>query len=95
MQKKYLFLRIYGWYISLKYGRYYWCRLPHTQKVRKDFEIKNLAEYHDLEVENDKLLLVDVFENFRNMCLKIYQLDPAKVLSTSGLAWQEPLKKVK
>ena len=40
----------------------------------KDFEIKHLGEYHDLCVQSDTLLLVDVFENFRNMCLKTYNL---------------------
>ena len=34
------------------------------------------------------LLLADVFENVRNLCLKIYELDPAKFLSPPGLAWQ-------
>ena len=48
----------------------------HTRKVCKDFEIKNLGEYHDLYVRSDALLLADVFENFRNMCIKIYELDP-------------------
>ena len=33
--------------------------------------------------------------NFRNMCLKIYKLDPAKFLSAPGLAWQAALKKTK
>ena len=42
----------------------------HAKKVCKDFEIKNLGEY-DLYVQSDTLLLVDVLENFRNMCLKI------------------------
>ena len=44
--------------------------------------------YHDLYVQSDTLLLADVFESFRKMCLKIYKLDPAKFLSAPGLAWQ-------
>ena len=40
-------------------------------------------------------MLADVFENFRNMCIEIYELDPAKFLSASELAWQAALKKVK
>ena len=44
----------------------------HIKRVCKDFKIKSLVEYHDLYVQSDTLLLADVFENFRNMCLKIY-----------------------
>ena len=40
-------------------------------------------------------MLSDVFENFRNMCLEIYELDPAKKFSASGLAWQASLQKAK
>ena len=47
-------------------------------RVCKDFEVKNLGEYHDLYVQSDTLLLADVFENFRNMFINIYKLDPAK-----------------
>ena len=65
----------------------------HTQKVCEVFEIKNLGEYHDLYVESDTLLLVDVFENFRNMCLEKYGLDPTYFLSAPGLAWQACLQK--
>ena len=57
----------------------------YAKKVCKDFWINNLEEYHDLYVQSDTLLLADVFENFRNICLKIYKLDPAKFLSAPGL----------
>ena len=67
----------------------------HAKRVCKEFEIKNLGEYHDLYVQSDTLMLADVFENFRNMCLKIYKLDPAKFLSALRSAWQAALKKTK
>ena len=38
-----------------------------TKKLCKDFEIKNLGDYHDSYVQGDTLMLADVFENFRNM----------------------------
>ena len=65
----------------------------HAQKVWKVFEIKNLGEYHDLYVQSDTLLLVDVFENFRDKCIDIYELDHAHFLSVPGLAWQVFFKK--
>ena len=37
-------------------------------------------------VQSDTLLLADVFENIRNMCFEIYELDPAKFVSAPGLA---------
>ena len=46
-------------------------------------------------IQSDILLLADAFENFRNMCVKICKLDPAKFLSASGLAWQVALNKTK
>ena len=64
----------------------------HAKRVCKDFKIKNLGEYYDLYVQSDTFLLAHVFENFRNMCLEIYELDPAKFLSAPGLVWQETLK---
>ena len=62
----------------------------HGNNVFKRFKLKNLGEYH---VQNDTLLLADVFENFRNTCIKLYELDPAHFLSLPGLAWQACLKK--
>ena len=67
----------------------------HAKKICEDFKIKNLEEYQDLYVQSDKLLLADVFENFRNMCLKIYELHPAKFISAPGLAWQTAVKNTK
>ena len=57
-------------------------------------------DYHFIIKEFDDntyytLLLADVFENFRNMCLEIYELDPAKFPSAPRLAWQAALKKTK
>ena len=43
----------------------------HEKGVCKDFEIKNIGEYHDLYSKSDALLLAVIFENFRKMCLKI------------------------
>ena len=65
----------------------------HAQKVWDVFKIKNVGEYHDLYVKTDTLLFSDVFENFRNMCLDIYELDLAHFVSAPGLAWQACLKK--
>ena len=59
-----------------------------AKRVCKDFEIKNLGEYLDLYFPSDTLLLADAFEIFRNMCLKIHKLVPAKFTSAPGLVWQ-------
>ena len=67
----------------------------HVKNVWEAFEIKNLGEYHDLYVQCDTFLLADVFENFRNKCIEIYELDPAHFLSAPGLAWKACLKKTK
>ena len=67
----------------------------HAKRVCKDFEIKNIGEYRDLYIQSDTLLLADVFGNSRNMCIKIYEFDPAKFLSAPALAWQAALKKTK
>ena len=48
----------------------------HAQKVFKELKLKKLG-YHDLYVQSDALLLADVFENFENKCIEIYELDPS------------------
>ena len=59
----------------------------------KTLKEKKLGEYHGLYLKSGTLLLTDVFENFRKMCLKVYHLDPVKFLSAPGLAWQAALKR--
>ena len=46
-------------------------------------------------VQNNTFLLADVFGNFRKMCLKRHKLDPTKLCSPPGLAWQADLKSTK
>ena len=65
----------------------------HANNVFKGFKLENLGDYHDLYVQSDTLLLADVFNNFRDMCIKEYDLDPGHFLSLPGLAWQACLKK--
>ena len=57
----------------------------HGNNVFKGFKLENLGDYHDLYVQNDIY--------FRDMCVKVYELDPAHFLSLPELAWQDCLKK--
>ena len=64
----------------------------HAKKVWEHFEIKNLGEWHDLYVQADTAQLSHVFENFRSLCLKEYQLDPTYFVSKPSLAFEAMLK---
>ena len=64
----------------------------HAKKVWKVFGMKTLQDYHDLYNVTDVLLLADVFENFRNVCMENYKLDPAHYFTAPGLAWDACLK---
>ena len=64
----------------------------HAQNVWKTFKMKYFKDYHELYNKVDVLLLADVFENFRNICLKNYELDPAHYYTAPGLAWDAALK---
>ena len=64
-----------------------------AKRVFKNLNNKNLGDYHNLYVQSDILLLADVFENFRNKCIEIYELDSAHFQSAAGLGWQACLKK--
>ena len=64
----------------------------HTQKVWEEFGIRNLGDYHDLYLRTDVVLLANVFEAFRDTCLRHYSLDPAHFYTSPGLAWKACLK---
>ena len=64
----------------------------HAQRVWKEFGIHSLGDYHDLYFRTDVVLLANVYEAFRDTCLKHYKLDPAHFYTSSGLAWKACLK---
>ena len=64
----------------------------HVLNVWKKFNIKTLKDYLKLYNISDVLLLADIFENFRNICLKNYGLDPVYYYTAPGLAWDAMLK---
>ena len=64
----------------------------HVWNVWYTFKMKTFKDYHELYNVTDVLLLADVFENFRDLCLKIYGLDPVYYFTAPGLAWDACLK---
>ena len=63
-----------------------------VKKVWNVFGMKTLQDYHNLYNVTDVLLLADVFENFRNICMENYKLDPVHYFTAPGLAWDACLK---
>ena len=61
----------------------------HAQQVwnRKTSGHENitLGDYHNVYLKTDILLLADVFETFRDTCLKYDKLDPAHFYTAQGL----------
>ena len=67
----------------------------HVLNVWKTWKMKTFKEYLELYNISDVLLLADVFENFRDICLKNYGLDPVYYYTAPGLAWDAMLKMTK
>ena len=67
----------------------------HAKTVWNAFGIRDMREYHDLYLKSDVILLADVFENFRDVCMNNYKLDPCWYYTSPGLAWDACLKKTK
>ena len=65
----------------------------HACNVWKEFRINNMDEYHDLYLCTDTILLANVFESFRSVCMENYGLDPAHFYTAPGLACRACLKK--
>ena len=52
----------------------------HAKRVFREFNNESLSDYHDFYVKSDTLLLADIFGNFKNKCIEIYELSPAHFL---------------
>ena len=67
----------------------------HVLNVWKTFKMKNFKDFLEVYNITDVLLLADVFEKFRDVCLKNYGLDPVYYYTAPGLAWDAMLKMTK
>ena len=63
-----------------------------AETVWTTINCQSLGEYHDVYLYQDIFLLADIFEQFRAVCLKNYELDPAHYYTVPGLAWDAALK---
>ena len=66
--------------------------IAHAKKVWGMFKMEYVKDYHELYNKTDVLLLADVFENFRDICIRNYKLDPAHYFTAPGLSWDACLK---
>lgn len=67
----------------------------HATKVWDHFKCDTLGEYSDLYLKIDVLLLADIFENFRDICISTYHLDPAYYYTAPGFSFDCMLKYTK
>ena len=67
----------------------------HALKVCETFPFKTMGEYHDFYAQTDVLLLAEVFENFREVDLHAYNLDPAHYVTGCSYSFDASLKKYK
>ena len=53
---------------------------------------QSFLDYHNFYLKADVLQLADIFENFREICMKEYGLDPVYYVSAPSLTWDAMLK---
>ena len=63
-----------------------------VEKLWNTFHLQSLGELHDLYMETDTLLLADVFQNYRQVIMKNYGLDPIHFYTAPSLSWSAGLK---
>ena len=64
----------------------------HAPQVWEKMGCQDMGDDHDVYLTTDTLLLANVFENFRNICLATYDLHSALYYTAPGLAWHAALK---
>ena len=64
----------------------------HAQQVWNTFGMRTFKDYMELYERVDVLLLTEVFQAFRNLSMRVYQLDPCHFLSTPALSFNAMLK---
>ena len=84
---------IESFYSSLNMSKISKSNYKHAQQVWEEFGVQNIGDYHDLYLRTDVVLLVNVFEAFRDTCLKHYSLDPVHFYTVPGFTWKPCLKK--
>ena len=82
-----------SFYSSLKQESINQDEYDHAQNVYNTLGCKTFKDYHMAYLNSDVLLLADVFEMFRKVCINYYELDPANYLTSPSLAWDAMLLK--
>jgi len=67
----------------------------HVTRVWNHFGFNSLGAYSDLYLKVDVLLSADVFENFRDICMITYHLNPAYYYTSPGFSFNCMLKLTK
>lgn len=91
--------------IALPSIEQFYSKLSNTKCSERDYakakivwdslKCETFRDYHDIYLKTDVLLLADVFENFRDVCMDNYGLDPCHYITAPSIAWDAALKMTK